>query len=31
MKENLTKKEGHYYDKYGNWIPKKLIEKTMEE
>ncbi len=19
--------EGHYHDKYGNWIPKKIVEK----
>ena len=26
MNEEITLKEGHYYDKYGNWIPKKAME-----
>ena len=27
MLEEYTRKEdGHYYDKYGNFIPKKIIE-----
>jgi len=26
MNEDLIKKEDGYYDKYGNWFPKSLIE-----
>jgi len=23
--EDIIYKDGHYYDKYGNWIPKKVM------
>ena len=28
MNEDLTRKHDGYYDKFGNWFPKSLIEKT---
>jgi hypothetical protein len=24
--EDLIYKDGHYYDRYGNWIAKKIVE-----
>ena len=31
MQEELIRKHDGYYDKFGNWFPKSLIEKGVDQ
>ena len=31
MQEELIRKHDGYYDKFGNWFPKRLIEKKGDQ